>query len=167
MYKEIQRTLPWWVYLVTIGLSLAALLFCIYLIRKSSTIGEMQVSVLGSVLIILIPVIIVILVMSIRLETLISSEGVSFRFFPFQMKMRHIHWTEVTNAAVRKYRPLAEFGGWGIRFNVRYKETVYTISGNMGLELELKSGRKILLGTQKPGKIEEVLDIYFRKPERN
>jgi len=33
----------------------------------------------------------------------------------------------------------------------------YNISGNMGLQLELKNGKKILLGTRKPTELEDVL----------
>ncbi len=54
----------------------------------------------------------------------------------------------VVRAYARTYQPLAEYGGWGIRgvggnraFNMR---------GNEGVQLELRSGQKVLIGSEKP-----------------
>jgi hypothetical protein len=57
---------------------------------------------------------------------------------------------------VRKYKPLAEFGGWGLRFGVSGK--AYNISGNKGLQLELTNNKKLLIGTQKPEELSEALN---------
>ncbi len=167
MYREIQRRLPWWIYLITIGLTLAGFAFSIFLFLKSNTIAEIQESILASLLVILVPVICILLIFSIRLEVMIGGEGISYRLFPFHMKLRHIAWTEIVHAEVRKYKPLAEFGGWGIRFNTRRKETAYTIAGDTGLELELKSGKKILIGTEKPVETGDALRLYFRTTENS
>jgi hypothetical protein len=161
MYKEVQRTVPWWVYLVTGGLGILALVFSFYMIKQSSSVEEIQRSVLASILIVLIPLVLIIILFSIKLETMITAEGVYFRFFPFQFKFKHIPWPEITAATVRKYRPYSEFGGWGIRFNFREKETAYCMNGNMGLEMVLKNGRKVLLGTQQPEEIGKAVMGYM------
>jgi hypothetical protein len=164
MYKEVQRTLPWWIYLVVALLGVLTLVSSYFLFRESSTIDELQLSVLGSVVIVFLPIAAILLILSIRLETIIYSDGVQYRFFPFQFRSGFIPWTEITRAEVRKYRPFAEFGGWGIRFNLKYKTTAYNISGNMGLELELKNGRKILIGTQRPDEVKTAVGTFYRNP---
>ncbi|MDR1654288.1 MAG: hypothetical protein LBS01_11720 [Prevotellaceae bacterium] len=36
-------------------------------------------------------------------------------------------------------------------------ETAYVINGNIGLQLELKNGKRILISAQKPAEIQEIL----------
>ena len=40
---------------------------------------------------------------------------------------------------------------------IRRKGIAYTVSGNIGLQVELKNGKKILIGTRTGQQIEEVL----------
>ena len=50
-----------------------------------------------------------------------------------------------------------EYGGWGIRTISLKKNIAYTISGDKGLQIELKDGKKILLGTQNPEEVEKIV----------
>ena len=60
-----------------------------------------------------------------------------------------------------------DYGGWGIKYGL--KGLAYNISGNFGIQLELKSGSKILIGTQKPDEVKKLLDeiksITFQKKD--
>ena len=91
-----------------------------------------------------------------KLITLYDEKGVSYQFIPFHWKIKTINWKDVKRAYIRKYRPLSEYGGWGIRYGFMGK--AYNISGNIGLQLELKNGKKILIGTRKPQEVENVLN---------
>lgn len=71
-----------------------------------------------------------------------------FRFFALQRKYKKIALDEVQKFYIRSYSPLKEFGGYGIRTNKG--GTAYNVSGKKGLQLELKGGKKFLIGTQKP-----------------
>ena len=88
-----------------------------------------------------------------HLNTEIDREGVRIVFFP--MAKRFIPWQEVERAEVRRYNPILEFGGWGLRF--RPNGRAYSVSGRMGLELTLKSGKKVMIGTQEPEEIGRVV----------
>ena len=82
-----------------------------------------------------------------RIDTRLDTAGASFRLFPLGWK--HLPWSEVTAAYVRKYSALGEYGGWGIKgFSTR--NYAYNAAGNQGIQLELSDGRRILLGTQHP-----------------
>jgi hypothetical protein len=61
----------------------------------------------------------------------------------------------------KTYRPLREYGGWGIRYGAAGK--AYNVSGNLGVQLSLLSGRKIMLGSQKP----EELVLAIDRAKRN
>ena len=94
----------------------------------------------------------------IKLKTEICAEGVSIQFLPVHIKPKKIEWSEIESFQLREYRPLAEYGGWGVRRGLSGKNIAYNISGNTGLQLVLKNGKKILVGTNKPVEMEIVLD---------
>ncbi|MCB9282970.1 MAG: hypothetical protein H6563_02765 [Lewinellaceae bacterium] len=89
----------------------------------------------------------------VHLNTEITQEEVRIVFFP--LSRRTIRWDEIAAAHVRKYNPMLEFGGWGLRFGK--DGPAYNVSGRLGLELELHDGRKLLIGTNKPEELEAVV----------
>ncbi len=48
-----------------------------------------------------------------KLTTLYDEKGITYQFFPFQWKFKHIAWSDIEKAYIRKYKPLLEYGGWG------------------------------------------------------
>ncbi len=90
------------------------------------------------------------LIWVIRLETQIKDDGVYYRFFPFQLKMKRIAWDRISKAYIRQYKPLVEYGGWGMRIGIFGSGRAFNVSGNKGLQLIYHNGKKFLIGTQKP-----------------
>ena len=80
------------------------------------------------------------------------------RFFPFHFREKHFAWEDISKAYVRRYSPLWEYGGWGIKYGFQGK--AYNVSGNEGIQLELKSGKRVLIGTTLPKKASETLVSY-------
>ncbi len=83
-----------------------------------------------------------------NLETRIDTEGITIRFFPFQRVYYYVRWDEINSATVRNYKPIREYGGWGLRYSFTHGKA-YNVAGTVGLQLVLKSGKKFLIGTQK------------------
>ena len=106
-------------------------------------------------LIIFIEALVFTLLFTSRLETKLDEHGISYRLFPFQLKTRFVSWAEISSAQVRKYDPLGEYWGWGIKGT--RKNRAINIAGDVGLQLELKNGRKLLIGTLQKEKMEEVV----------
>lgn len=95
-----------------------------------------------------------------KLKTEITREGISYQFKPFIKKVKTIKWEEVENCYVRIYSPIKEYGGWGWRTKfTRDGGIAYNVSGNIGIQLELKSGKNILIGTKKGKEVEKVLEL--------
>ncbi|MEL7121993.1 MAG: hypothetical protein AAFO07_21275 [Bacteroidota bacterium] len=90
---------------------------------------------------------------SMNLNTKITDEGIHVKFAPFINRL--YAWEDIDQVYVRKYMPLKEFGGWGYRFGP--SGMALNMSGNHGIQIVLKSGQKVLIGTQKPDEAEEVL----------
>lgn len=88
-----------------------------------------------------------------RLHTTIDNDGIEITFLPFAWRKRW-YWSSIAEVCVRKYS-LLEFGGWGYR--VGKSGVAYTCKGRYGIQIKLKSGRKILIGTQCPEEIQEIL----------
>jgi hypothetical protein len=86
---------------------------------------------------------------SIKLYTRMDMQGVHFRMSPFHFKEKTILWDEIDQIYVRKYSPIMEYGGWGIRVSLG-RGTAYNIKGNYGIQIKKKNGKEILLGTQSP-----------------
>jgi hypothetical protein len=86
---------------------------------------------------------------SLKLMTWIDRIGIHYRFKPFHRRERTIYWDEIDAAEVRKYDPIREYGGWGIR-TMKKGNVAYNVKGGYGIQVKLKSGKKILIGTQNP-----------------
>ena len=91
----------------------------------------------------------------IRLETRIKEDGIYVKYFPFQLTYKKFLWTDISKSYVKQYNPIQSGvqGGWG------YSRNRYTVSGNIGLQIEFVSGRRILIGTKKSKDITETLTL--------
>lgn len=104
----------------------------------------------------------IVLMFVLRLESRVDERGVHYRFFPFHITMRLKTWDEIENAYVRIYRPIPEYGGWGIRFGFG-KGMALNVSGNVGLQIVYKNGKKLLLGTNKGEELEVFMQELYKK----
>lgn len=92
---------------------------------------------------------------SMKLTTDVDQDGIHIRFFPFLRKK--IPFSQITHFKAHTYRPLVEYGGWGIRYGGTKKGWAYNISGNEGVQLELSDGKKILIGSRIAPELEEAI----------
>jgi len=148
-FTETQRFRQLWVWALLLVLGLLFGWAIIQQIILGIPWGNNPASDTGLILFSLIPFGIVALFLMAKLETRIDRRGVSYRFFPVHRKWREIEWEMISRAYVRQYKPISEFGGYGIRFGIKGIRA-YNVSGNRGLQLELKDGKKLLIGTRKP-----------------
>ena len=164
-FKEEQRFNRWWIWAINILVAAMALFFIGRELSAKIDAGTATTEDWLTLLVILIPVIMLIIFNLTKLETTIRSEGIYFRFKPFRRKPRFYKWSEIDKVYVRKYNPIKEYGGWGFRTGRRKSGTAYNVKGNMGLQMELNSGKKILIGTQKPEELGRALQKATFKSE--
>ena len=81
------------------------------------------------------------------LNTEVRDEGVYVRFNTLHLGWIVFAFNAIQNAEAVTYRPIMEYGGWGIRFGKNGK--AYNVSGNKGVLLTLNEGKPILIGSQK------------------
>jgi len=80
--------------------------------------------------------------------TRVRKEGIEVMCLPLTFLRKRIAWEEIERIYARTYSPISEYGGWGIRYG--QAGTAYNIRGNQGIQLELKNGKRLLIGTQQP-----------------
>jgi hypothetical protein len=97
------------------------------------------------------------------LDTEVRLDGLYVRFRPFTRR-RRIGWREIVRAEACRYRPLREYGGWGIRFGPRGK--AYNVHGDRGVRLELTDGRRLLIGSQRPDELAAAIAAAQRSAAR-
>ena len=157
LYKETQRFKQWWLWLllgaINVGLGVNA--YSHFVLNKP--MGDPPISDWGVVLLLGFTLTLSVLFLSFTLHTQITSEGIQIRFFPIHRRYRTYEWKEISKVYCRTYSPIREYGGWGIRYGFFGKGIAYNISGNQGLQLELNNQKKVLIGTQNPQTITQVL----------
>jgi len=90
-----------------------------------------------------------------ELRTFVTSEGLSFQFFPFHLKKHLVKIEDIEKCKAMEYSPLKEYGGWGIRYG--FKGKAYNVSGNLGVKVHLKNGRNIMFGSQRHNEFAKAL----------
>lgn len=95
-----------------------------------------------------------------RLETQVTLTALRFRMFPLHRAWRVHPFDTIARAVAITYRPLREYGGWGIRFGRR--GMAYNVSGNEGVLITLRSGTSFLLGSLRAAELEQVLTSRIR-----
>lgn len=90
-----------------------------------------------------------------RLDTHIKADGIYVRFFPFHSNFKFYPWNKISQSYIRQYNPIKEFGGWGLRG--LGKNLALNVSGDIGIQLVLQDGSKLLIGTNKADEVTVIL----------
>lgn len=155
MFSEKQRFNQWWLWLILLVSNFSFLIGCFF---EESKVDRSAL-VVGLVVIFSITM----LIFTFRLETEIKRDGVYVRFPPLLFKWRFYPWDKIAKSYIRAYKPILEYGGWGIRG--LGKNRALNISGNMGLQLEFTDGKKLLIGTNNWDDLAKVLLKLGRKTQ--
>lgn len=96
---------------------------------------------------------------SLKLITEVRNDGLYVRFFP--LSHRIIPFEHIKFCEVRTYKPLKEYGGWGIRYGRKGK--AYNVSGNRGVQLELSKEKPLLVGSQKSEELARTINEQIKQ----
>ena len=157
LFREVQRFRQLWIWIFVILLMVLAWYSFIQQIVAKNPFGSRpapDLVVIG--MWVLFGWIVPVMVYTAGLTTEVRGDGIHIRYIPFHRKFRTMPLEAIQSYGARTYRPLKEYGGWGIRYGSGGK--AYNVSGNRGVQLVLLSGRKILLGSQKPDELVSAID---------
>ncbi|MBB2150838.1 hypothetical protein [Pedobacter gandavensis] len=165
IFSEKQRFRQWWLWLILFVLNGVFLNGAFKQIFEGKQFGDQPMSNTALLISVFVLLLITFLFVILRLETRINNNGVYVRFYPFHLSFRYFPWESINLAKVRKYSPIMEFGGWGIRFGLITKGRALNVSGNQGLQLEFNNYQKLLIGTHKPEELKQALHILGKDQE--
>jgi hypothetical protein len=162
VFVEEQRFNQWWLYLL-LAIPLISLVLP-FMFNSDDYVNGNKETLTGIIISLVVMIFATLLILSIRLRTKIDEKGIYYQFYPINFNEKFKPWSDISNCYVRKYNPLIEYGGWGYRSGfVRGKGKALNIRGNLGIQLELKNGKKLLLGTQKEELVRRTLESYKYK----
>ena len=144
VYREVQRFRQWWLWTLLGGITLLMLL-----LGPVSWLGLVVVGAVAAFL------------YSLRLETEVRTDGVYLQMWPLHWSARRISWSEIDRYEPRTYRPLREFGGWGIRWAPG--KLAYNVSGNQGVWIQRTNERSILIGSQRVEEFVTAIDEVYER----
>jgi hypothetical protein len=136
IFEEQQRFRQLWLWALTVAV-LGGLLVTLLLVPKAQVV---LLIVLG------VDTAIFLSLFFMKMTVQVNAEAVRISFFPIWKKT--VPLAEITRWQPRTYRPIWEYGGWGIRYGWK-RGWAYNVSGNRGVQLELVNGKRILIGSQR------------------
>ena len=154
-FTEKQKFTQWWLWVLLIGITLIPLYGIYQQIFQGEPFGTKPASNAGLIAMLVLMVALIGFFWSMQLTITINEAGIRVQFFPFTNKF--IQWADVAAAQVVNY---GFVGGWGIRLGTKYG-TVYNTSGNKGLAITLKNGKKICIGTLKEEELKNVINLLM------
>lgn len=163
-FYEVQKFRQAWIWILMISLGLMTIGLFGYGCYKQIILGEKfgnhpmtdtGLMIAFTLVVVVISFLFFLLVFA-KLTTQIDNRGINYKFYPFHHRFHSIGWDVVDHCNVVAYQPVKEFGGWGFRYFKNKR--AYNVAGDKGLQLILKNGKKLLIGTQKGSELSSFLN---------
>jgi len=139
-----------------------AIIVSVLAIQDSVDASVFVTAILGGIV---APITIVALFLVTNLETEVRSDCLRVRLFPFHIRHREIPAEDLSECYARTYKPIREYGGWGIRCGFRKGiGRAYNMKGSQGVQLVFKDGKKLLIGSQNPDQLAEAINSIMKNP---
>ena len=126
-FREEQRVRQLWIWLLTLPLSIGLIgIFVWTMVEQlgrgrpvgSQPMSDVMLVIMGP-LFILLGVGLLWLTVVACLVTEVRDDGIYIRFYPFHRDFQGYLWEDIESFEARTYKPVMEYGGWGIRIIVR------------------------------------------------
>jgi hypothetical protein len=154
LFEEKQRFTQWWLWAIIVGASVVS--FGIFLNALYTQMvlgkpwGEKPMSddaLIMMVLFNLTAVVIMLLIFfNAILEIVVDKTGISYRYFPVLRRWRRIAREQIESFETKDYY----LRGHGFHIDLRGNKRI-SVQGNTVIEIKMTNGRKLRLGTQRPG----------------
>jgi hypothetical protein len=158
VFREEQKFPAWlrWMVYLSMGIAVCVTIFALkeeYAGQNPPGTQELILAIVGGIA---VPVLLSALFFLLKLETEIRPDGLYVRFVPFHIHFKRFIRDDLSEYYARRYKPIREYGGWGIRCSFRNGKA-YNTSGDRGVQLVLRNGRRLLVGSQKPDELEQAI----------
>ncbi|MGN6418788.1 MAG: hypothetical protein ACTHMC_14935 [Pseudobacter sp.] len=142
LFKEEQQFRQWWFWLIIIGV-FVLILAGIFVGLNAGERRNPKHERLMFVLSLLVPLGNLLVFYMLRLDTVITDEGIYYRWAPFRKAYKEIRWNALHKIRVKEER----YKGLGSKYQLGYGYT-HKVAGPYGVEMEI-TGTRVWLGTQR------------------
>ena len=135
------------------GLLVLAMLFVVFVTTVAVVFSRPN----DALLLAIAPAMIVLVAALISLSHLdvdVTDSGVSIAFRHL-WPTRRIAFADIVGLEVKRYRPLIDYGGWGVRLGPA--GWAYTTGGDVGVKMRLRKGLPVLIGTRHASELEAAI----------
>ncbi|MFH1650979.1 MAG: DUF6141 family protein [Chloroflexota bacterium] len=155
-YREVQHFRQPWLWGLILGIALVGIWSFVQQIMLGRPFGNNPAGDLELIIItVLVSLVMPYVFYRMNLTTEVRADGIYYRFFPLHLSFQRIALEDIIASEAVTYRPLREYGGWGIRYGRGGK--AYNVSGNRGVRLELSRGSHLLFGSRRPEEFAEAV----------
>jgi hypothetical protein len=161
LFREVQRFGQLWLWLLVVVAVVGTVAAVWPVLQEES--GLSFWSVVGASTGLGITVAMLFLFVVLKLTTEVRTDGLFVRFFPLHLSWRTIDLTDVTSCHAVTYRPIGEYGGWGIRRSWHWDGWAYNVSGNRGVRLDYADGHHLLIGSQRPEELADAIQSLLAR----
>jgi hypothetical protein len=159
IFREEQRITQAWIWLlVAFAAAGAWAAFVLQVIIRIDPEAEPLSDCMVWIVWILVGVGVPLLLFTTRLTVEVRPDMLTASYRPFAG--RKITPQEISKAYARTYRPIREYGGWGVRWSPS-NGSAYNVSGKQGVQLELANGKRFLIGTHKPQELAQAIAVMM------
>lgn len=81
----------------------------------------------------------------------VRSDHLFIWFGPLRLIRKRVRYGDIERVSAVTYRPIREFGGWGIRW--RPGKSAWSIRGNRAVNVELRNGKLLYVGSRYPQRL--------------
>lgn len=136
-FREVQRFRQPWLWTILVLSALGGAAAAVVAVREP---GPTAALIAASAL----PVV---LFCVMKLDVEVRPDVLRVRYVP--LRTRRIRYADIRECHAVTYRPILDYGGWGIRWGGP-RAWAYNVSGNRGVLLDLADGSTLLIGSQRP-----------------
>jgi hypothetical protein len=162
VFRE-EQNFGWWIYAILSGFAFAGVLMAIGPLMGANApaaAGFRATHIpVGICVGMILPSVLVVGVL--RMTTEVTPGAVRIWFGWVPTFRRSFDLSSVTRVEVIQYRPMRDYGGWGIRFG-RDGERIFNARGNRGVRLYFADGQKMVIGSQNPESLARALEQAMR-----
>jgi hypothetical protein len=157
VYRE-EQNFAWWVYALLVLMAATSTGFLLLPARGGNP-GPTGSLGFGTLVGLGLPLVLVVGVL--RMTTEVTPAGCCVWFGWIPSYQRTIPLVSVQQVEVVTYRPLQDCGGWGIRKGAGC-DRVLSARGNRAVRITLVDGTRLLIGSQRPEELAQVLGAALR-----
>ncbi|MBW8040093.1 MAG: hypothetical protein FVQ85_08850 [Planctomycetes bacterium] len=154
IFTEVQRFSLWCYLLLVCAIGFSAVITLYAVPPEQSIVRSLGIG---------LPILFLVLFLTFKMETEVHPDGLYVRFFPVHIRYKKFGAADLEQYYARTYKPMLEYGGWGIKHGFGNKGKVYNASGNKGVQLVLTNGKKLLIGSQKPDDLVAAIDQMLKQ----